>query len=57
MSYKISIIVPIYNAEICLDKAINSIINQTIGCENLELILVDNGSTDNTKNIINKYEI
>ncbi|MDU6574119.1 MAG: glycosyltransferase [Gemella haemolysans] len=42
----ISIIVPVYNVEQYLEKCINSIINQTY--KNLEIILVDDGATDNS---------
>ncbi len=55
MNYKISIIIPIFNAELFLNDLINSLINQTIGFENIELILVDDCSTDNTRNIIKGY--
>ena len=47
MSYKISVIIPVYNAEKHLDNTIKSIINQSIGFENIELILVDDASKDN----------
>ena len=50
----ISIVVPIYNMEKYLDKCINSIINQTY--KNIEIILVDDGSTDKSSKIINKYK-
>lgn len=50
---KISIIVPIYNAENHLEKCIKSILTQTV--EDLELILVDDGSKDNSLNICNAY--
>ena len=53
--YLISIISPIYNAEKYLSETIESIIKQTIGFENLELILVDDKSTDGTKKVIEKY--
>lgn len=42
----ISVIVPIYNVEQYLEKCVNSIINQTY--KNLEIILVDDGATDNS---------
>ena len=50
---KVSIIVPIYNREKFLDKCINSLINQTY--KNIEIILVDDGSKDNSLNICNSY--
>ena len=53
LDYKISIIVPIYNSEKFLDKCINSIINQTYN--NIEIILVNDGSTDNSLNICKKF--
>lgn len=55
MSFKVSIIIPIFNAEESLEKSIESIINQTIGFESLELILVDDHSTDDSRRIIENY--
>lgn len=52
---KISIIVPIYNSERYLDKCLSSIIGQTY--KNLEIICVDDGSTDNSLAICNKYRL
>ena len=49
----ISVLVPVYNIEKYLDKCIISIINQTY--KNLEIILVDDGSTDSSGNICDKY--
>ncbi len=49
----ISIIVPIYNAEKYLNKCIDSIINQSK--KELEIILINDGSTDNSETIIKKY--
>ena len=52
MNYKLSIIIPTYNAENYLLEAINSIKNQSFGFENIEIILVDDNSSDNTKTIL-----
>ena len=52
-SYKLSIIIPTFNAENYLFDAVESVKNQTLGFENIELILVDDNSTDNTKSILN----
>ena len=52
---KISIIVPVYNVEKYIQKTFDSILNQTIGFENLEVIFVDDYSTDNSKNIIDNW--
>jgi len=53
MKCKISVIVPFYNGEKYISKCIDSIINQTL--KELEIILVDDGSTDKSKNIANEY--
>ncbi len=55
MKHKISIIIPVYNAEKYLDECINSIINQTIGFENIQIVLVNDGSKDKSGLIIDKY--
>ena len=52
---KISVILPIYNVANYLGEALDSIINQTIGIENLEVIMVDDGSTDESMSIMKKY--
>lgn len=49
----ISVIVPIYNVEKYLKKCIESIINQTY--KDLEIILVDDGSTDDSGKICDEY--
>ena len=56
MEYKISIIVPIFNVEEYLDASLNSVLEQTIGFENLEVIMVDDCSTDNSKKVMEDYE-
>lgn len=50
---KVSIIVPVYNTEKYLDKCINSLINQTL--KDIEIIFVNDGSTDKSRSIIEKY--
>lgn len=52
---QISVIVPIYNVEKWLDRCLKSIINQQF--KDFELILVNDGSTDNSLNICKKYLI
>ena len=51
----ISIIIPVYNAENSIKRAFDSLLNQTIGFENLEVILIDDNSTDDSPNIIKDY--
>ena len=51
---KISIIIPVYNAEKYLKRCIESIYKQTY--KNFEIIVVDDGSTDNTNSIYNVYK-
>lgn len=50
---KLSVIVPIYNVEKYLDRCVNSLISQTL--EEIEIILVNDGSPDGSQNIIDRY--
>lgn len=51
---KISVIIPVYNTEQYLDKCIESVVNQTY--KNLEIILVDDGSTDKSGVICDEWK-
>lgn len=54
VEYKVSIIVPIYNAEEYLEECLDSIINQTY--QNIEIILINDGSKDNSGEICERYQ-
>jgi len=56
MNPKISIIVPCYNVQAYISECIESLVNQTLGLENLELIFVNDASTDTTLDILLEYE-
>lgn len=55
MKYKISMILPVFNVENYLREALESIIRQTIGFEHIEVIMVNDCSTDNSTKIIEEY--
>lgn len=46
--YKFSVIMAVYNAEPYLEEAVGSLVNQTIGFDSVQVILVDDGSPDNS---------
>ena len=54
MKNDISIIVPIYNAEKFIKKCVDSLLNQTK--KEIEIILINDGSTDNTLKILKEYK-
>lgn len=51
---KVSVIVPVYNAEKTIEKCLNSLIKQTL--DDYEIIVINDGSTDNTKNILDNFK-
>lgn len=53
MNSKISVIMPVYNGEKYLREAIDSVLNQTF--RNFEFIIIDDGSSDSSAEIINSY--
>lgn len=50
---EVSVIVPVYNVEKYLEKCLNSLVNQTL--ENIEIIIVNDGTKDNSEEIIKKF--
>lgn len=50
---KISVIIPVYNVELWLRKCLDSLLNQTYS--NIEIILIDDGSTDGSSEICDEY--
>ena len=52
---KVSVIVPVYNVEQYLAECLNSIISQTL--QDIEIICVDDGSTDNSGKILDDYAV
>lgn len=54
----VSVVIPCYNAGMYLDKCLHQLLHQTIGMENMEIILVDDASADNgeTRRKIMEYE-
>ena len=55
MAVKVSVIVPVYNVELYLEECLDSIINQTF--KEIEIILVNDGSTDSSSEIIEFYAL
>lgn len=53
---KISVIIPVYNTEKYLEETLNSVVNQTI-IEDIEVLMIDDGSTDSSGVIIEKYAL
>lgn len=55
MKYDVSVIIPVYNRERLIKNALNSVLKQTIA-DRLEIICVDDGSTDKTVEVIKEYQ-
>ena len=54
--FKISVIIPIYNVGNYLEETIMSVVKQSIGFKNIQLILVNDGSTDNSEDVCLKFK-
>ncbi|MCI5827398.1 MAG: glycosyltransferase family 2 protein [Lachnospiraceae bacterium] len=55
MSIKVSVIVPVYNAEKYLEECLESLIHQTMLPEEMEILAVDDCSTDNSRAILERF--
>ena len=54
--FKISVVIPVYNVELYVAETIESVIKQDIGFnENIQIILVNDGSTDHSAQICEAY--
>ena len=54
-SVHVSVIVPVFNSELYIGRCIRSLLNQSINPENYEIILINDGSSDNTKKAIEPF--
>ena len=55
-SFVFSVIMAVYNTEAFLEEAVESLIHQTCGLDKLQIILVDDGSTDRSGEICDRYQ-
>ena len=55
MKTRVSVIVPVYNGEDTLKKALDSVLNQSGSSVEVEIIVINDGSTDKTRNVLDSY--
>jgi len=53
----VSVVVPVYNDASRISKCIESLLNQSYPCEKYEILVIDNGSTDGTPNVVLNYDV
>ena len=56
MNYEVAIIIPTLNEERFISRCLNSIIKQTYEFEKMDVMIIDGGSKDNTKDIVAEYQ-
>ena len=54
---KLSIVIPVYNVEKYVSECLDSCLEQNVDITDYEIIIVNDGSTDNSANLINLYAI
>lgn len=55
MSYELSVIIPVYNVEKYIGQCLDSVVNQSIGIDNIEVIIVNDKTPDNSMDIVKEY--
>lgn len=55
MPYSISVIIPLYNVEKYISKCLDSVVNQTLGIDNIEVIIVNDCSQDSSMETVERY--
>lgn len=53
--YEISVVIPVYNAEEYLHKCIDSLLSQTVNISKMEIVLIDDGSTDKSPELCDEF--
>lgn len=56
MNFQISVIVPVFNREEYIGRCLRSLLSQSFGKKNFEIIVVNDGSTDSTEKILNAFK-
>ena len=57
MGIKVSVIVPVYNAQAYLEECLSSLVNQTLKAQEIEILAVDDCSTDKSRQILERYAL
>lgn len=55
MSYELSVIIPVFNVEDYIKECLDSVVDQSLGIDNIEVIIVNDNSCDSTLDIISQY--
>lgn len=55
MSYELSVIIPVFNAEDYIKECLDSVVDQSLGIDNIKVIIVNDNSCDSTLDIISQY--
>lgn len=53
--YDLSVVIPVYNVEKYIGKCLDSIVNQSLGIENIEVIIVNDATPDNSMEVVGEY--